>query len=144
MAAVAANTCARDKRSGRLYLWVAGLFGLLASVMYPRDRLDRLRGRASGGDPSAEFQAYLDGYFNAFDLYPVCERHMFAKNDVYALLRDFWAVGNDLTSATLRALVSPARELTVDGRSRDELARRKTTAAQEAVRAIEESSRRSD
>jgi hypothetical protein len=50
---------------------------------------------------------YLDGYFMSFDYYPICERHIFARNDAYALLTDFSRVAMDISNSTSKLVSSP-------------------------------------
>lgn len=85
--------------------------------------------------PAEKFWDYLDGYLFGFDLYPVCERHLFVKNDAYAILQDFWAVGAALNNSTQELIKSPEvvlREQTAD----DDIRRRKIKAAKSAIAAI--------
>ncbi len=99
-------------------------------------------------DPSTweeRFRDYLDGYFLSFDFYPVCERHLFVKNDAYALLRDFWAIGVDLNKATKEFIASPEKVLAGSSVDADDLKRRKVQTAQKAIEAIlNERSKRAD
>jgi hypothetical protein len=44
---------------------------------------------ADGCEMAAEFDDFLDAYFNSADLYPVSDRSRFVRNDAYALSRDF-------------------------------------------------------
>ncbi len=81
--------------------------------------------------------AYLDGYMMAFDMYPVCERHLFVRNDAYALLRDFYAVGADVTEAFQKVLNASDQEFADTGLGPDEIRRRKIEITKRALAAIE-------
>ncbi len=82
---------------------------------------------------------YLDGYFNSFDYYPVCTRHVFLRNDAFALWSDFMKVADDLSHATEEMIISPERFLALGAMSGEELEKRKREAAEKGIkRAIEE------
>ena len=90
-------------------------------------------------DVENQFQDYLDGYFNSFDYYPVCTRHVFAKNDAYALWSDFMKIAADTSRSSEALVLSPERFLKLGAISSDELKKRKSKAAEESIRrAIEE------
>ena len=42
---------------------------------------------------------YPCGYLLPFDFYPNCNRHLFARNDAYALAKDFWAVSREFNDS---------------------------------------------
>jgi len=87
----------------------------------------------------SSFHDYLDGYFNSFDYYPVCTRHVFARNDAYALWIDFMKVAGDLSNATGEMITSPERFLALGSISGEELKKRKQQAAAKALeRTIEQ------
>jgi len=90
-------------------------------------------------DPSTWEQRlndYLDGYFMSLDMHPVCERHLFIRNDAYALLHDFWSVANDMNKAT-RDFVAAPDEGSADHKvAEDEIRQRRIKAAQKALSAI--------
>lgn len=89
----------------------------------------------------SSFHDYLDGYFNSFDYYPVCTRHLFARNDAYALWVDFMKVADDLSNATGEMITSPERFLALGSISGEELEKRKQQAATKGLeRAIEKAS----
>jgi hypothetical protein len=88
------------------------------------------------------FNDYLDGYFNSFDYYPVCTRHIFARNDAYALWTDFLKVAGDLSQASEVMISSPERFLALGSISGEELENRKREAAKKAIeQAIEQAQR---
>ena len=89
----------------------------------------------------SSFHDYLDGYFNSFDYYPVCTRHVFARNDAYALWADFMKVAGDLSNATGEMITSPERFLALGSISGEELEKKKQQAATKGLeRAIEQAS----
>lgn len=110
-----------------LVLWMA---------MGRRDHIEKLWKRE---DLSLKdkVHTYLDGYMMSFDMYPVCERHLFIQNDAYALLKDFFAVGEDMNRATQKLLTAPDEEFAGSGISKDEVRRRRIEAAKLALAAIE-------
>ena len=79
---------------------------------------------------------YLDGYFQSFDYYPVCTRHIYSRNDAYALWSDFLKVADDLSYSAGEMVSSPERFLNLGSFSGDELARRKQQAATRSVEHI--------
>lgn len=118
-------------------IWSAlrNFFGQIVLLM--SDQSARKNAKRSKYDPSPaeKFWHYLDGYVFGFDLYPVCERQLFVKNDAYAILQDFWAVGSALNDATQELIESPEavmREKTAD----DDIRRKKIKAAKSAIAAI--------
>ena len=80
------------------------------------------------------FSDYLDGYFNSFDFYPVCTRHLYSQNDAYALWMDFVKVAEDHSTQTKKMLVSPEKFMSLGTMSGEELEIRKRKAATEAVK----------
>lgn len=107
---------------------------LIVLLMAKRKRNLELR-----KDPSKweqQLNDYLDGYFMSLDIYPVCERHLFIKNDAYALLRDFWLVANDMNRAAHDFVAAPDEELAEPKVAEDEIRQRRIKAAQQALAAI--------
>ncbi len=84
-----------------------------------------------------KFDAYLEGYLMAFDPYPVCNRQLFSKNDLHALLLDFFAVGDDMNKAAQKLVSAPDSEFAKTGLSPDEIRRRRIEAAKRTLAAIE-------
>jgi hypothetical protein len=84
-----------------------------------------------------KFDAYLEGYMMAFDPYPVCKRQLYAKNDLYALLRDFFVIGEDMNKAAQKLLSASDSEFSEPGVGPDEIRRRRIEAAKRTLAAIE-------
>ncbi|MGO9173458.1 MAG: hypothetical protein ACLP7P_16055 [Rhodomicrobium sp.] len=82
-----------------------------------------------------KFEAYLEGYLMSFDFYPVCERHLFARNDIGAILQDFWAISADVNRG-VQDLIESGRAAgdVVDS---DEAKQRRVEAARRAIEAIQ-------
>jgi hypothetical protein len=94
-------------------------------------------------DLGDRFHEFLDGYFNSFDYYPVCTRHVFARNDAYALWSDFLKVAGDVSQATEHLVISPERFLELGAISDDDLEKLKKQAAKKGIsRAIQQASRK--
>lgn len=116
------------------------LFNLF-SIMFSWPKSHRMKPERQE-DLEDSFRDYLDGYFNSFDYYPVCTRHIFARNDAYALWSDFMKVADDLSHATGEMITSPERFLALGSISGEELEKRKQQAAQKGIeQAIEQAQR---
>jgi hypothetical protein len=90
-------------------------------------------------DLENRFKDYLDGYFHSFDYYPVCTRHVFARNDAFALWSDFMKIAGDVAQASEYLVVAPERYMELGAISDEELEKRKRRAAEAALRrAIEQ------
>ena len=115
------------------------LFQLLSAMFsWPKFNREKPKNKEDLAD---SFRNYLDGYFNSFDYYPVCTRHLFARNDAYALWSDFMKVTDDLSIATGEMITSPERFLALGSISGEELEKRKQQAAQNGFeKAIAEAS----
>ena len=134
-----APTCSRKHQSPHVLteneqaLWILNL--AMAIQKYSISNL-------SGGYSAAEFEEslrdYLDGYFLASDFYPACTRHLFARNDAYALWNDFLKVAEDLSVATNSMVGSPERFMNLESLTSDELEARKRKAAIRAAEIITE------
>jgi hypothetical protein len=111
----------------------SGAFLTLWMLMSNEDLLKKLWVR-DDLSPKAKFEAYLDGYLMAFDPYPICKRQLFCKNDLHALLLDFFAVGNDMNKATQAFIAS---ESSAQDIADDEARRRAIEAAVRTLAAIE-------
>jgi len=85
--------------------------------------------------PQEKFEAYLEGYTMSFDFYPVCERHLFAKNDAYAIWRDFLMVSSEINRGVQELIDSPVLQGGSVGN--DDITRRKIEAARRALEAIQ-------
>lgn len=84
-----------------------------------------------------KFEAYLDGYTMSFDMYPVCQRQLFMRNDAHALMRDFMVVGEDMNRAAQKLLNAPNEEFSGTGMGPHEIRRRRIEAAKRTLAAIE-------
>jgi hypothetical protein len=84
-----------------------------------------------------KLDAYLDGYMMSFDMYPVCQRQLFMRNDAYALWRDFMAIGEDMNKAAQKLLKAPDEEFAGAGMGPDDIRRRRIEAAKRTLAAIE-------
>ena len=94
-------------------------------------------------DVGDQFQDFLDGYFNSFDYYPACTRHVFARNDAYALWSDFLKIAGDVSQATEQLVMSPERFMELGAISDDDLEKLKKQAAKEGIRqAIRQATRK--
>lgn len=82
--------------------------------------------------PHEIFSDYLDGYLFGTDLYPICYKHLFAKNDAYALLKDFGAVGAALSKATQLYISSPHS----DSATIEDVRRRRVETARRAIESL--------
>jgi hypothetical protein len=132
------DACAVRRRAKEKRVEVAPLLYALAFIMDEFSNNDvSSRGKTAQRSALPErLDDYLDGYFLSFDFYPVCERHLYAKNDAYALLQDFWAVGNDLNSAVQTLIRRPEVTLKDSVVDSDDVRRRKIEAAKKAIEAI--------
>ena len=76
---------------------------------------NELRGSGGGrsGGRRAALRDYLDGYVQSFDFYPVCTRHVFARNDAYALVVDFETIAEDLSFANDMSVGYPEFDFTL-------------------------------
>jgi hypothetical protein len=119
---------------GEFHPWKA----LLASwvAMSKRDDIEMLWAREDLSFRE-KFEAYLDGYTMTFDMYPVCQRQLFMRNDAYALMRDFMAVGEDMNRAAQKLLSAANEEFSNTGMGPDEIRRRRIEAAKRTLAAIE-------
>jgi hypothetical protein len=77
------------------------------------------------------FSDYLDEYFNSFDYYPVCSRHLFQKNDAYALWLDFLLVAGDVGTSANRLYENPENYLNLEGWTKEDVKTRKEQIARE-------------
>lgn len=114
--------------SGLLALWMA---------MSRREEIEKLWKREDLSSIKEKLEAYLDGYMMSFDMYPVCERHLFVRNDAYALYKDFFAIADDMNNAAQKLLTAPDQEFADTGMGLDEIRRRRIEAAKRALATIE-------
>jgi hypothetical protein len=70
-------------------------------------------------------------------MYPICERHLFNRNDAYSLLKDFFAVGEDLNTELRKLLKAPDQEFSDTGLSLDEIRRRRIEIAKRTLAVLE-------
>ncbi len=108
----------------------------LGMAMSRRDDIEKLWKREDLS-LKEKLEAYLDGYMMSFDMYPVCERHLFARNDAHALLKDFFAVGQDVNKALQRLFETPDQEFSDTGLSPDDIRRRRIEVAKRTLAALE-------
>ena len=92
----------------------------------------------SQDDITSAFRDYLDGYFNSFDYHPTCTRHIFSRNDAFALWSDFLKISDDLSFAAGSMISSPERFMNLESLASDELAARKRKAAARAAEILTE------
>lgn len=77
------------------------------------------------------FSDYLDGYFNSFDFYPTCSRHLFQRNDAFALWQDFLLVAGDLATSADQLQANPENYLDLEGWTKEDVKTRKEEIARE-------------
>jgi hypothetical protein len=135
MVAMTLSRTTRNTSSVRHFLNRNTLFAMWVA-MSSRDDTEKLWKR-EGLSLKEKLDAYLDGYMMSFDMYPVCERHLFIRNDAYALLKDFFAVGEDVNKSLQKLLEASAEEFSDMGLEPDEIRRRRIEAAKRALTAIE-------
>jgi hypothetical protein len=82
-------------------------------------------------ETSTVFSDYLDGYFNSFDFYPTCTRHVFQRNDAFALWQDFLLVADDLATSADRLQANPKSYFNLEGWSEEDVKTRKEQIARE-------------
>jgi hypothetical protein len=90
--------------------------------------------------PQRALSDYLDGYFNSFDFYPVCERHLFVRNDAFALWTDFMRIYDDLSQSTADLINHTERFVDADLLGTDELKAYQREAAKRALQRLIENS----
>jgi hypothetical protein len=112
----------------RLVHWPQLTAIITAMTGKQREKSASLR-RAWYADFDSKFRAYLDGYFLSFDFYPTCERHLFIRNDAYALWSDFMRVASEVSESSAKLISSPERfaELTYESNHDFQRARREAT-----------------
>jgi hypothetical protein len=109
-----------NKKIWRLREWVKGF---LTFAMASSDEGVR--------SDSEAFSDYLDSYFNSFDFYPACSRHVFQRNDAFALWQDFLLVTGDLSTAADRMQANPEKFLNLKGWMEEDVKTRKEQIARE-------------
>lgn len=132
--AVIAQTCSGRERSP----YTLGEFKLVGWMLkLAMDSLKAIKNLSpkekSPDEFSSAFRDYLDGYFFSLDYYPVCTRHIFSRNDVFALWSDFLEISDDLSLATSSMISSPERFMNLESISSDDLESRKRKAATRAA-----------
>ena len=85
----------------------------------------------TGSYSARNFSDYLDGYFNSFDFYPTCTRHVFQRNDAFALWQDFLLVAGDLATSADRLQANPENYLNLEGWTKENVKARKEQIARE-------------
>ena len=133
---IIASSDANRRPSGVHLSELSALLGLCVRMM-KKDDVKKLWEREELSIKD-KLGAYLDGYMMSFDMYPVCERHLFIRNDAYALLRDFFAVGEDMNKAARRLLTASDEEFSETGVELNEIRKRRVEAAKRALAAIEQ------
>lgn len=89
---------------------------LMSETRHTRFQFDPLK------NPSESFLDYLEGYASAFDLYPVCSRHLFRHRDMGLLVDEFWQIAHDLSQeaeAARRAGIGVSEEGPYDIETRE-------------------------
>ena len=133
--AVIAQTCSGRERSPYVLSENKHVGWMLKLAMDSLKAIKNLSPKEKSPDEfSSASRDYLDGYFLSLDYYPVCTRHIFSRNDAFALWSDFLKISDDLSLAASSMISTPERFMNLESSISDELESRKRKAA---IRAAE-------
>ena len=137
--AVFAQTCSGRERSPYVLSENKHVGWMLKLAMDSLKAIKNLSPKEKSPDEfSSASRDYLDGYFLSLDYYPVCTRHIFSRNDAFALWSDFLKISDDLSFAAGSMISSPERFMNLESLASDELAARKRKAAARAAEILTE------